>query len=662
MRTDELLEKLNEAPIGFAVFEGPAMVMRSANPRYLEMVSRNGEAVGKTWLDVFPELEGSPTHDAVRAASSGIPFAVQEYPVPLVRDGELRDSFYSFNLEPTHAADGSVDGFLVVAVEVTEVVRRRREAEELAARLEEREARYRAVFESIDDGFALLEMIVDGAGVHVDYRFLEVNDAFTRHTGLVDPVGKTAKQLVPDLDESWFQFYGKIADTGEPARFENNAPAMNRWFDVFANRVGDPRLRQVGLVFKDVSGRKRAEEEKEALFLAEQTARVESDRANRLKDEFLATVSHELRTPLNSMIGWLSLLRAGHVPTERVPYALETVERNARAQAQLIEDLLDVSRILEGKLRLEVEAVHVPDVIEAAIETVRPAADAKGIRLQSTLSSAGTVMGDSHRLQQIVWNLLSNAVKFTPRGGRVQVLVVKVDSSVEITVTDTGTGIAAEFQPHVFDRFRQADGGTTRSHGGLGLGLSIVRHLTELHGGVVTVFSKGVGEGASFTVRLPVALVRRSDVGPTSELGSALVARGFECPPELDGMEIVAVDDEEDSRAVLQSVLESCGAKVRVASSVAGALALVAERVPAVVVSDIGMPGADGFDLIAALRALPVEDGGDVAAIALTAYARTEDRTRCLLAGFNNHVPKPVEPLELVAAVAALGRRRSIAP
>lgn len=658
MDNNTLEAKLAEAPVGFAVVEGPDMVFTAANARYLEMVSRN-DIVGRAWVDVFPELVDTPTHAALKSAYEGKRVDVREFAVPLVRNGKLSECFYSFTLDPTRTPAGTINGFVVIAVEVTELVARRREAEVLAANLRRSQERYQALFSAMDDGFCLLQMSFDERGEASDYLFLEANDAFLRHTGLPPPVGKTARELVPELDESWFRLYGNVALTGEPARFENNAPAMGRWFDVFASRVGDPELRQVGLVFKDVSASKRAEQEREAFLAAEQAARREAEGANRLKDEFLATVSHELRTPLHAMLGWVSLLRSGQLGKEKTEHALETVERNARVQAQLIEDLLDVSRILEGKLQLDVQPTDLRSVIDAAIDTVRPAADAKGVSLQATLTSQGTVMGDAQRLQQIIWNLLSNAVKFTPNGGRVQILFECHDSAVEVTVNDTGIGIRSAFLPHIFERFRQGDGGATRLHGGLGLGLSIVRHLTEMHGGSVTAFSEGVGLGARFVLRLPLAATRGVAPAPLrSALGEALLTQDARCPQGLNGLRVLVVDDEADSREVIRALLEYCGLKVTVAASVSEALHCFKEERPEVLLSDIGMPGEDGFSLIAKIRTLPPDAGGDTPAVALTAYARTEDRTRCLLAGFNHHVPKPVEPMELLAVLASVAARR----
>ena len=374
--------------------------------------------------------------------------------------------------------------------------------------------------------------------------------------------------------------------------------------------------------------------------------------ADRLKDEFLATVGHELRTPLNAMLGWLHLLRTGAVTVERRDRALDTIERNARAQSGLIDDLLDISRIVAGKLKLHVQPLELGSLIERAIDGVRPAAQAKGIRLQSALDSTANILGDPQRLQQVASNLLTNAVKFTPKGGRVQVVVERNDSSVDVSVADTGQGIPASLLPHVFERFRQGDAGTGRKSTGLGLGLAIVRHIVELHGGTVHAASEGQGHGATFTVRLPLSVTaRRASALPVSP---AVGERDLDCPPELRGLRILVLDDEPDAREVLRTLLEHCGSTVETAASVADGLALVDTFQPQAIVSDIGMPDVDGYSFIQRLRARPPEDGGRIPVVALTAHARAEDRARALYAGFNNHVPKPVEPIELFAVISAL--------
>ncbi|WP_225410222.1 PAS domain S-box protein [Stigmatella hybrida] len=406
----------------------------------------------------------------------------------------------------------------------------------------------------------------------------------------------------------------------------------------------------------DITDRKQAEVEREELLARESAAREEAEEANRLKDEFLATVSHELRTPLTAMLGWVQMLRMGTLPAAKHARALETVERNARAQGQLIEDLLDVSRIMSGKLKLEVMPVEVSVVVEQALESVQPAAAAKGIRIQAALDSTGHVMGDAQRLQQVVWNLLSNAVKFTAKGGRIQVLVERRDSSVDITVADTGRGIPEKFLPHVFDRFRQADGSTTRSAGGLGLGLSIVRHLVELHGGTVQALSEGEGKGATFIVTLPMSVALRREVVIPRSMAPDL-PRGLQCPPELAHLRVLLVDDEEDTRELLRTLLEGCQVTIFTAASAEEGLATLVSKRPDLLISDIGMPGVDGYGFIARVRALSAEEGGRTPAVALTAYARMEDRARVLLAGFHSHVPKPVEPVELLAVLASLSGR-----
>jgi PAS domain S-box-containing protein len=376
--------------------------------------------------------------------------------------------------------------------------------------------------------------------------------------------------------------------------------------------------------------------------------------ANRTKDEFLATVSHELRTPLNAVLGWSRLLRGGALDETKRERALETIERNALAQVRLIEDLLDVSRIVSGKLRLNVQSVELASVIESAVDAVRPAADAKGIRLGVLLDrDAGPIMGDGGRILQVASNLLTNAVKFTPKGGRVTVQLRRVASSVELDVTDTGQGIPPEFLPHVFERFRQADGTSTRAHGGLGLGLSIARTLVELHGGTLEAFSEGEGRGATFLVRLPLAPLR----GPAVQPDPPSSGSPLDCPPELEGLRVLVVDDEPDARELIGSVLEACRAVVTAVASAADALEEIRRAPPDVLLSDIGMPGDDGYALIRKVRALPPASGGRTPAIALSAYAQADDRKRALVAGFNMHLAKPVEPSELLVVVAHLAGR-----
>jgi len=414
-------------------------------------------------------------------------------------------------------------------------------------------------------------------------------------------------------------------------------------------------------VVSDVGERMAIEGERERLLANERAARADAELANRLKDDFLATLSHELRTPLNAIMGWSQILRREHGDNADLHEGLETIERNAHLQAQLIEDLLDVSRIISGKLRLDVQRLDLAQVAEAARASVAPAAEARGVTLDPVDAADGTVIsGDPARLQQIIWNLLSNSIKFTPRGGRVHVGLSRVASQVQVVVSDTGVGIAPQFVPHVFERFRQADASTRRSHGGLGLGLAIVKQLVELHGGTVSATSEGLGKGASFTVRLPVAAVQPA-IPPDDDLNDA--ARNAPelpvSPPRdprppaqsLAGIRVLAVDDEADSRTLLRRVLKDFGADVAVASTAAEALELLKARPFDVLLSDIGMPDVDGFDLIREVRRLPPASGASIPAIALTAFARPEDRERVLRAGYQAHVGKPVDADELASTI-----------
>jgi PAS domain S-box-containing protein len=404
-------------------------------------------------------------------------------------------------------------------------------------------------------------------------------------------------------------------------------------------------------IARDVTQIKTIMREREYLLQSEQAARREAERVNRMKDEFLATLSHELRTPMNAILGWTQLLRIHSTPMD-LRDGLETIERNARTQIHLIDDLLDVSRIISGKMRLDVQQVDLPGVVTDAISAVQPAADAKGVVLRNVIDSlAGPVNGDANRLQQVVWNLLSNAIKFTPRGGQVQIYLRRINSHVEIEVSDTGQGIEPKFLTQLFARFSQADATTTRRHGGLGLGLAIVRHLVELHGGTVAASSPGLGQGSRFAVRLPLSLVR--DHGSDEAHPASHVPLGAEAV-DLSNVKVLVVDDEPDGLSIAKRMLESCNATVITASSAAEAFEVVQRERPGVLLCDIGMPEEDGYQLLRRIRALPTEQGGNVPAVALTAFARSEDRRRALMAGFQMHLPKPVESPELIAVVASL--------
>jgi PAS domain S-box-containing protein len=397
---------------------------------------------------------------------------------------------------------------------------------------------------------------------------------------------------------------------------------------------------------------KRAAAERAALLDAERKARVEMERASLLKDEFLATLSHELRTPLNAILGWSDILLKTREKPEGVAHGLEIISRNARAQAQLIEDLLDMSRIVAGKIRLDVQHTDLGMVVAAAVDAVKVPADAKEIRLRKIFDpDAGPVSGDPNRLQQVFWNLLSNAVKFTPKGGRVDVVIARVNSHVEVSVSDSGPGVPPEFLPHLFERFRQADASTTRKHGGLGLGLAIVKQLVELHGGTVRVEGGNDGRGSIFTVSLPLGAIREDGKRAHPTARRAPLPHG---EVDLDQIKALVIDDEPDARGLIKHVLTSAKAEVFTAASAREGLDLFKELRPSIVISDIGMPEKDGYHLIREIRGLSAVDGGRTPAIALTAFARSEDRTRALLAGYQIHLAKPIEPSELLATVASL--------
>jgi len=564
------------------------------------------------------------------------------------RDGER------FNIlvtpVPLRDSHGTLTGWLASMVDITERKR-------IEQKLQESEMQYRLLFETNPQPMWVYEI--------ESMAFLEVNEAAVRHYGYSreEFLSMTINEIRPPEDI--------------PKLAQKNADALKevalglRSAGVWRHRKKDGTIIDVEITrspisFKgrkallilasDVTERRRAEEERVSLLAREQQARQEAEAANRAKDEFLATVSHELRTPLNAIYGWARMLQMGDLDRETVTSAYETIERNAKAQAQLIDDLLDVSRIIAGKLRLDVRSIELKPVIEAAIETVQPAADAKGITLESRLDEEiGPISGDPDRLQQIVWNLLSNAIKFTPSGGRVEIRLNRADAAVQIDVRDTGIGIHSEFLPYVFDRFRQAERASTRFYGGLGLGLAIVRHLVELHGGTVSADSPGEGRGASFTVTLPLkapsAVSDHPEVKSPTSAGAAVLGAA----PMLDGVEILLVDDEADARELLALTFQKAGARVVPVSSVREAIDRLRQKKPDLLVSDIEMPGEDGYSLIRKLRAQEAEQGERaLPAVALTAYAGRADRRRALMAGFQKHVPKPVDPAGLVAVVAGL--------
>jgi PAS domain S-box-containing protein len=490
-----------------------------------------------------------------------------------------------------------------------------------------------------------------------------------------DMVGKSITRIIPaDLQHEEVEILAKIRrgeriERYETVRVRKDGQKVDISLTISPIHDSSGRIIGAAKIAHDITARRHAERallerdaqlsklsaERELSLESERAARSEAERLGHMKDEFLATLSHELRTPLNAIQGWATLLRERRVKPEEFDRGLETIERNVRIQVQLVNDLLDMSRIISGKIHLDVQPLYLHEIVNDAIEAVRQSAVARDIRIQALLDSRiGLVRGDPNRLQQVFWNLLSNAIKFTPRGGRVQVVLERINSHAEIRIEDNGIGIRAEFLPHVFDRFRQADASTTRHYGGLGLGLSIVKNLVELHGGTVRVKSPGEDQGSSFIVTLPISHVRVEE----RYTGSSRTAAGDPVEamevPRLDNVRVLVVDDETDGRGLIARILEDRGASVVCASSAQEALEALAHEHFDLLLSDVGMPDMDGLELIRRVRGLDKARGGPIPAIAITAYARAEDRQRSLLAGFHMHLSKPIEARELIASIAGL--------
>lgn len=515
------------------------------------------------------------------------------------------------------------------------------------------EIRYRRLFESARDGILILNALT--------LKITDVNPFMSELLGYSHDefLGKELWEIGLFSDKKASQEAFRELQANGYLRYEDlplqTSKGKLREVEFVSNVYDEDSRKVIQCNIRDITDRKRGEEERGLLLEDAQVAHAEADSANDIKDEFLATLSHELRTPLTSILGWSQLLADGTLNEVDSKRAVETIVRNARAQRKLIDELLDISRIITGKLHLEMHTVSLAPMIEAVVDGVRPAADARSINLQTTLdSTASRISGDSDRLQQIIWNLLSNAIKFTPKGGDVHVRLEQIASHIEIVITDTGQGIDSQLLPHVFDRFRQSDSSNTRRNGGLGLGLSIVRQLVELHGGSVSARSPGEGLGSTFRVILPVRSVNHE---PTETEKTEVTTAGTissQRKPSLNGLRVLVVDDEPDSRELIAAVLLGCGAKVVAVDSAEAALEEMEQQKFDVLVSDIGMPLTDGFALIEKIRQLPPEHGGRIPAAALTAYAGAEDRKQALASGYQRHVAKPVEPAELTTIVASL--------
>lgn len=509
--------------------------------------------------------------------------------------------------------------------------------------LRQSEARFKAVFENALTGVSLLDehlVYVDVNPTMCNLLGMDRRQILGRH--LEELVVAESRDAVGEIIRTLSEEPAWRGDL--PLRRADGRSIHLEWH---VSKHADPNLRLA--IVSDISNRMRYESEREALLLSERAARSEAERANRLKDDFLATLSHELRTPLNAIVGWSQVLRLGNLPAADVEEGLEAIERNSRAQAQMIADLLDISRITSGKLRLDMERLDLAPVIEAALSAIQHTANEKSIRVTKSLQpDCGQIPGDASRIQQILWNLVNNAVKFTPNGGRINVGLQKAGTNIEIRVSDTGQGIEPELLPKIFERFQQGDSSSTRAHGGLGLGLAIVRQLVDLHYGQVTVESEGLGHGATFIVTLPTEWDQQDNRHLASEPRSPLAGL-----TDLTGTRVLLVEDDPDSRKITKRIVTDSGAEVREASDVQQALTQLDQFQPHVLVSDLGLPGRDGFELIREVRQRG-HSSKTLPAIALTAFVQIEDRRRALQSGFQIHMAKPIDPHHLVGTIASL--------
>jgi PAS domain S-box-containing protein len=556
------------------------------------------------------------------------------------KDGRIID--VSVTISPVRDRIGRIIGASKIARDITE--RKRWQQAEAA------ESFLGALVESADDAII---------GKNLDGVVTSWNPAAQKLFGYTasEIIGKPITVLVPDdhADEEAHILSrirrGERMEHYQTKRKRKDGQLIDVAQTISPIRDNLGRIIGVSNITRDITEQKRAERRERDALLQAQEARRQAEEASRAKDDFLATVSHELRTPMTAIIGWSRMLLSGQLNPDRMQQAIETIDRNAQSQAELIEDLLDISRIISGRLRVEFKPVDMAAIIAAAVESTRPAAEAKNIRIQTVLSSgAGPILGDAQRLQQVVWNLLSNAVRFTPKGGFIEIQLQRFESQIELRVTDTGIGIQPDFIPHLFERFSQADTSITRSRGGLGMGLAIVKSLVEVHGGVVSAFSEGEGKGAVFVVKLPISAIRREERHPAPAQKPFLTGRLKE-RSELVGIKILLVDDEPDTCELLRYVFNETGAIVQTAGSAEEALQLFDTWKPDILVSDIGMPEVDGYEFIRIIRQ---ERHSRIPAIALTAMARVDDRVKALTAGFQMHIPKPVEPVELITIVAGL--------
>jgi PAS domain S-box-containing protein len=636
----DILESITDA--FFAL--GRDWKFRYANPQSGRILGRDPAGlIGLSIWDEYPGLIGSPFEPIYRSAMNGTPASMTEFYPDHDRWYEVR-TYPSSNGISIYFRDVSAQRKAEEALRASETQRRLalESAElgswhiDLVTRELRTDERFRAIFGVAGDAMTYGHAL---GMVHADDR-QRVSDAVGAATREQDPSPYSVEYRVVRADGSVRWVF---------AKGRTNVLVVG----------GQQTIVSFDGTLADVTDRKLAEVERQELLDSERAARSVAENASRMKDEFLATLSHELRTPLSAIIGWAQILTTPAARPADILRGAEVIQRNARAQSQIIEDLLDMSRIIGGKVRLDVEPLELSSIVQHAVDTARPTAEAKSIRLVAGIDplEGSPVSGDPARLQQVMWNLLSNAIKFTPAGGLVNVVVERADTRLEIHVADSGEGIAPEFLPFVFDRFRQADGSTTRWHGGLGLGLAIVKQLVELHGGSIRVTSEGAGKGSTFVVTLPlVVAAERAVASPALSAHSSTPARpatAVDACVELEGVHVLVVDDQVDVRELLTRVLEDRHAIVTTAGSAAEAFRKFEDQRFHILISDIGMPGEDGYNLIRRIRLLDEDRGGQVPAIALTAYARAEDRAKAIAAGYTLHVAKPVEPSELLTLVAA---------
>jgi PAS domain S-box-containing protein len=546
--------------------------------------------------------------------------------------------------------ESTISTFKILNEKIEQLGREITERKKLEATLREQNSLFQAVIEGTTDAVFVKDL---------ESRYLMINSAGARFIGksVEEIIGKNDMELFPsDIAQQILKHDSEVIHSGqtqtyeEPIIFGKEKLTFLSIKGTYHNDKGET-IGIVGIA-RDISERKRIEEDHAQLLVREQEARLAAEEANRIKDEFIAVVSHELRTPLTAILGWTRLLSSNNLDEASATHAIKTIERNVRTQAQLIEDLLDISRIVNGKLNLDIQPVELDKVMKAAIDSVLLSAESKNIRFKTIINpSAKSVLGDPERLQQIVWNLLSNAIKFTPVGGTIEMRLESRDSFAQIIVSDNGKGISPEFLPYIFERFRQADSSYSRKYSGLGLGLAIVKNLVELHGGTIQAESAGEGKGATFTVRLPLRKISDNQYGETQRHSSGEIKIPT-ITSELAGLSILVVDDDDDTRELIETILTQSGANVRVASSASEAFRELESWWPNILISDISMPECDGYQFIKILRER--EPGRRLPAVALTAHARVEDRLKALKAGFQMHVPKPIEPVELITIVASI--------